>query len=55
MMVLNGVVYLFVQPNQNSVLAFSLKSEEACLPMNIHYHPPELDVSKLRNIIAFYQ
>ena len=55
MMVLNGIVYIFVQPNQNSVLAFSLKSEVVRLPMNIHYYPPELNVSKLRNAAPFYQ
>ena len=53
-MVLKGVIYIFVHPNTNSVLAFSLKSQQVFEPMDIHHYPSALNVIEMKEIVSFY-
>ena len=53
-MVLKGVIYIFVNPNPNSVLAFSLKSQQVLEPMDTHHYPSALNVTEMKEIVPFY-
>ena len=53
-MVLKGVIYIFVHPNSNYVLAFSLKSQQVLEPMDTHHYPSALDVTEMKEIVSFY-
>ena len=53
-MVLKGVIYIFVNPNPNSVLAFSLKSQQVLEPMDTHHYPTALNVTEMKEIVPFY-
>ena len=55
MIVLNGIIYIFVQPNQSLILGFSIENygllEQS---LTTHYYPSNLSVSKLKTVIPFY-
>ena len=51
---LNGMIYIFVQPNGDSVLAFLLASQEKFQPMNTFYYPHEMNITELKNVLTFY-
>ena len=53
-MVLKGVIYIFVNPNPNSVLTFSLKSQQVLEPMDTHHYPSALNVTEMKEIVPFY-
>ena len=53
-MVLKGNIYIFVEPNQDNILAYFLKSQEIFQPMKIYYYPQEMNVNFMKNIVPFY-
>jgi hypothetical protein len=54
MLVMKGMLYIFVKPNQESILALSMeKSEE--LNQQLVFHKTQLpNATKLKNVIPFY-
>ena len=53
-MVLKGVIYIFVKPNTNFVLAFSLKNQQVLEQMDTHHYPSALNVTEMKEIVSFY-
>ena len=53
-MVLNGIIYIFVEPNNDSILGFSLANQQIFQPMNTYYYPYEMNVKELKTIVPFY-
>ena len=55
MIILNGTIYIFVQPNQSLLLGFSIENHGLLeQSFTTHYYPSNISVSKLKTVVPFY-
>ena len=55
MLILRGMLYIFVDPNENSILALSLKNpQEVNQEMIVHKIKSGTNATSLKNVIPYY-